>query len=102
MYYARDLGAGGTARTDNATGAREEGRNLQPEQLTIKQTATGYWVVQQGAMHLAGAMTREAAEAERELLTRLRTRSVRRLPADSSHGARRQRAARSPSGRRGA
>jgi hypothetical protein len=73
---------------------------LQPEQLTIKQTATGYWVVQQGAVHLAGAMTREAAEAERELLTRLRTRSVSTLPTDRSHPGRRQRAARAPSGRR--
>ena len=71
---------------------------MQPEQLTIEQTATGYWVVQQGAVHLAGAMTREAAEAERELLRRLRTRSVRRLPEDRSHAARRQDSVGSASG----
>jgi hypothetical protein len=51
---------------------------VQAESLTIKQTATGYWVVQQGGVHLAGAMTREAAEAERDLLVQLRDRSVRR------------------------
>jgi hypothetical protein len=52
---------------------------MQPsEQLTIKQTATGYWTVRRGSVDLAGAMTRKGAEAERELLQRLRTRSVRR------------------------
>ena len=71
---------------------------MQAEQLKIKQTGTGYWVVQQGAVHLAGAMTREAAEAERELVKRLRTRSVRRLPADRSHAARRQDSVGSASG----
>jgi hypothetical protein len=49
------------------------------ERLTIKQTPTGYWVVEQGAMQLASAMTRSAAEAERDLLTRLRNRSLRRV-----------------------
>jgi hypothetical protein len=47
--------------------------------LTIKQTATGYWVVEQGAVQLAGAMTRTAAEAERDLCNRLRDRSLRRI-----------------------
>ena len=51
---------------------------MQKEPLTIKQTATGYWVVQRGAVHLAGAITREAAEAERQLLERLRDRDGRR------------------------
>ncbi len=52
---------------------------MQPaEQLTIKQTRTGYWSVQRGSVHLAGAMTRKGAEAERELLRRLRSRAVRR------------------------
>jgi hypothetical protein len=51
---------------------------MQPQQLTIKQTATGYWTVQRGAVHLAGAMTRKGAEAERELLKRLSERDVRR------------------------
>jgi hypothetical protein len=41
------------------------------EQLTIRQTPTGYWSVQRGAVHVAGAPTRSAAEAERELLRRL-------------------------------
>lgn len=51
---------------------------MQGKQLTIKQTATNYWVVQRGSVHLAGAMTRKAAEAERDMLNRLRTGSVRR------------------------
>jgi len=54
----------------------------QAEQLTIRQTPTGYWSVQRGATHITGAMTRKGAEAERELLKRLGThknrRSVRR------------------------
>jgi hypothetical protein len=45
--------------------------------LTIKQTRTGYWVVQRGDVSIAGAMTRKAAEAERELLRRLGDRSLR-------------------------
>jgi hypothetical protein len=50
----------------------------QAEQLTIKQTPTGYWSVQRGATHLAGAATRKGAEAERDLLKRLSSRSERR------------------------
>jgi hypothetical protein len=59
---------------------------VQAERLTIKQTATGYWVVERGAVQLAGATTRRAAEAERDLLNRLRDRSVRRLsqPGEAS------------------
>ena len=53
----------------------------QPEQLTIKQTPTGYWSVQRGATHLTGAATRKGAEAERELLKRLGRRTVRRAAA---------------------
>jgi hypothetical protein len=41
------------------------------EQLTIRQTPTGYWSVQRGAVHLVGAPTRRGAEAERDLLRRL-------------------------------
>ena len=48
------------------------------QRLTIKQTATGYWTVQRGDVQLRGAMTRRAAEAERDLLERLRRRSLRR------------------------
>ena len=51
---------------------------MQSEPLTVKQTPTGYWVVQRGAVQLAGAPTRRAAEAERDLLDRLRSRSLRR------------------------
>ncbi|HEX5224072.1 MAG TPA: hypothetical protein VFW29_02975 [Solirubrobacteraceae bacterium] len=47
-------------------------------QLEISQTATGYWIVQQEGRHVTGAMTRPAAEAERELMLRLRSRAVRR------------------------
>jgi hypothetical protein len=49
------------------------------DRLTIKQTATGYWVVERGSVQLASAMTRAAAEAERDLLNRLRNRSLRRV-----------------------
>jgi hypothetical protein len=52
---------------------------VQGEQLKIKQTATGYWVVERGGVQLAGAMTRSAAEAERDLLNCLGVRSARRL-----------------------
>jgi len=61
--------------------------SVQAERLTIKQTATGYWVVERGAVQLAGATTRRAAEAERDLVNRLHDRSVRRV-------SRRDRAAR--------
>jgi hypothetical protein len=51
---------------------------MERERLTVRRTATGYWVVQRGSVSLAGALTRAAAEAERELLERLRERSRRR------------------------
>jgi hypothetical protein len=54
---------------------------VQREPLRIKQTATGYWVVQRGAVQLAGGVTREAAESERRLLERLRDRDRRRSHA---------------------
>ena len=44
----------------------------------MKRTATGYWVVQRGSVQLAGSVTRAGAEAERELLERLRDRGRRR------------------------
>jgi hypothetical protein len=43
----------------------------QSQQLTIRQTSTGYWTVRRGAVDVAGAMTRRGAEAERELIRRL-------------------------------
>jgi hypothetical protein len=51
---------------------------MHAERLTIKQTATGYWTVQRGAVQLAGAMTRRGAEREREMLRRLSLASARR------------------------
>ncbi len=51
---------------------------MQADQMIVKQTKTGYWTVQRGAVHVAGALTRRGAEAERELLMRLRGRSLRR------------------------
>jgi hypothetical protein len=48
------------------------------QSLTIKQTPTGYWTVQRGSVQLAFAMTREAAEHEREMLLRLSLCSSRR------------------------
>lgn len=48
---------------------------VRAEPLTVKETATGYWFVQRGAVELVGAITREAAEAERELILRLRERT---------------------------
>ncbi|HUH82015.1 MAG TPA: hypothetical protein VLZ06_11890 [Solirubrobacteraceae bacterium] len=50
----------------------------QAEQLTIKQTPTGYWTVQRGATQVSGAATRKGAEAERELLRRIGNRNERR------------------------
>ena len=61
---------------------------MQAQRLKIKQTATGYWVVERGAVQLAGAMTRQAAEAERDLLNRLRDRSVRRISRTRGRGPR--------------
>jgi hypothetical protein len=47
------------------------------EQLTLKQTANNYWVVERGPDDaIAGALTRKAAEAERELVRRLRRRTT--------------------------
>ncbi len=46
------------------------------EQLSVKRTATNYWVVQSGGAELSGGVTRHAAEAERELVQRLRRRTA--------------------------
>jgi hypothetical protein len=51
---------------------------MQPPRLTIKQTPTGYWTVQRGSVQLAGAMTRTAAERERDMLRRLSLSTERR------------------------
>jgi hypothetical protein len=60
---------------------------MQTDQLTIRQTATGWWTVQRGRIELAGAMTREGAERELELLLRLADCSTRRAGVRSD-GAR--------------
>jgi hypothetical protein len=46
------------------------------EQLTVKQAARTYWVVESGAGELSGGVTRAAAESERELVRRLRRRTA--------------------------
>jgi hypothetical protein len=55
-----------------------EDRHVRAQRLTIRQTPTGYWTVQRGAVQVAFAMTRRGAEAEREMLVRLARRSPRR------------------------
>ena len=51
---------------------------MQDESLTIERTATGYWTVQRAGVQVAFAMTRRAAENERETLRRLGEGSARR------------------------
>jgi hypothetical protein len=46
------------------------------EQLTVKQKTLNYWVVERGRDEIAGGLTRQAAEAERELVRRLRRRTA--------------------------
>jgi hypothetical protein len=48
----------------------------QPNNLTVTQTSRNYWVVQSGDGHVSGGVTRAAAEAERELVNRLRSRTA--------------------------
>jgi hypothetical protein len=62
----------------------------QTEQLTIRQTATGYWSVQRGGTHITGAMTRKGAEAEREMLRHLGSRRSRRIGTRYPNAARTQ------------
>ena len=63
-----------------ATGRERDGGTLNlmqaNEQLTVKRTARNYWVVQSGHNAVAGGVTRQAAEAERELVRRLRRRTA--------------------------
>jgi hypothetical protein len=49
----------------------------QSDQLTVKQSSSNYWVVRSGAVELSGGVTRQAAEAERELVRRLRQRTAK-------------------------
>jgi hypothetical protein len=64
-----------------------------PEQLSVKRAASNYWIVRSGNEQIAGAVTRQAAEAERELVTRLRRRATQMR----STAPRRPRAVRQPS-----
>jgi len=45
------------------------------QRLTVKQKTPNHWVVQRGRDEIAGGLTRQAAEAERELVRRLRRRA---------------------------
>jgi hypothetical protein len=54
------------------------------DSLMVKRSATGYWTVQRGSVQLAFAMTREAAEHERETLQRLSRCSSRRAGTRSA------------------
>lgn len=72
-------------RETGGSNERAEEREMhETDQLTIRQTPTGYWSVQRGATHITGAISRKGAEAERDLLSRLETRRpmrTRRRPA---------------------
>ena len=48
------------------------------DQLVVTHSASGYWVVQRGDVHLAAAVTQRSAERERDRMRRLASRSVRR------------------------
>jgi hypothetical protein len=48
------------------------------ERLHVEQVATTCWEVQRGSVRLSSALTRAAAEAERELVERLHDRQERR------------------------
>ncbi|HEY1834545.1 MAG TPA: hypothetical protein VGG08_08925 [Solirubrobacteraceae bacterium] len=51
---------------------------MQAERLTLRETHTGYWTVVRGSVQVASAMTRAAAEREREMLARLNARAPKR------------------------
>ena len=78
---ARARAADAAVSRENVDHDHAEDGCVMEQQLKIKQTATGYWTVQRGEVHLRGAMTRRGAEAERELMERLRRRSPRRAAA---------------------
>ena len=46
------------------------------QKLTVRQSASNYWTVRSGGADLSGAVTRQGAEAERELVRRLRRRAA--------------------------
>ena len=48
---------------------------MSPDELSIKETATGYWVIQSGDVELSGAITRAGAEAECEVVRGIRRRA---------------------------
>jgi hypothetical protein len=59
----------------------DRGPQQAADKLIVKQTATGYWVVQRGDVTLAGAVTEPAAERERERMLSLARRGRRRTLA---------------------
>jgi hypothetical protein len=61
--------------------SRNDSHDRSGKDLTIRQTATGYWTVQREGKDVAGSMTQRGAEAERDLMQRLSRRSVRRTGA---------------------
>jgi hypothetical protein len=65
-----------TTATEADVNRASLGEMQEGEQLNLKQTATNYWVVERGPDQIAGGLTREAAEAERELVRRLRRRTA--------------------------
>jgi hypothetical protein len=66
---------------------------MERSELTVKQSSSNYWVVRSDGEQIAGAVTRQAAEAERELVSRLRRRAAQMR----SSAPRRPRAVRQPS-----
>ncbi len=67
--------------------------SVEPDaELTVDRAAGSYWVVRSGGAQLSGAVTREGAEAERELVRRLRSRTAQMRSA----APRRARAVRRP------
>jgi hypothetical protein len=57
-------------------------------ELSVGQTPTGYWVIKSGDIELSGAITRAAAEAECEVLRRIRERACEEAPHPSPRPAR--------------
>jgi hypothetical protein len=58
------------------------------EKLSVRQTPTGYWVITSGEIELSGAITRAAAEAECDVLRRIRERASEEAPHPSPRPAR--------------
>jgi hypothetical protein len=66
----------------------------QPDNLEVTQTSRNYWVVQGAGGQLSGGVTRKAAEAERELVNSLRSRTTQMRSASPRRSYADQRPAR--------